>query len=88
MQLLDQNDQNVNDEEDVEIIGDEVEIVGEGRELVLYVNEEVEPRVAKPMVATREEILLLTGLDAINVIDLSSDEEETANEKYENFWKV
>ncbi|KAI3692870.1 hypothetical protein L6452_32695 [Arctium lappa] len=61
---------------------------GECREIVLYVNPEVEPRVAKPKVATRAEILEITGMNDVDIIDLSSDDEEEANEKYEKFWKV
>ncbi|KAI3719095.1 hypothetical protein L6452_19985 [Arctium lappa] len=57
-------------------------------ELILYVNEDVEPLVEKPVVAIREKIIRLTSLEEIYAIDLSSDDEETSVEKYDNFWKI
>ncbi|KAI3770835.1 hypothetical protein L6452_01980 [Arctium lappa] len=60
----------------------------ECRELVLYVDSKVEPRVSKPKVATRAEILEITGMEFVDIIDLSSDDEEEAFEKYAKFWKV
>ncbi|KAI3771103.1 hypothetical protein L6452_02259 [Arctium lappa] len=70
------------DTEMVDIGDDEpVDVVeGEGMKLVLYVNEYVEPLDEKHVVATREQIMQLIGLETIFAIDLSSDEETSANE--------